>query len=363
MNSPFFKSSKNQLAPDTSLDPDENAPTLKMGERPDWSLFRSIDGLQQKAGVPATRLRRLVMKEIADNALDTGTGIDAGQIDDHVIYVAENGPGIDGTPEEIAELFSISRPMLSTKLLRLPQRGALGNGLRVVAGAVLASEGSLVVITRNRRIVLRPEADGTTAVVEVTAVDHPGRHPRRDRLRSGPAARHQTRSHGRAAARQIALERQDLRRQVVALVVRRRGLPRAASRACGTQPVRSLIAQLDGCTGGKAGEIVAAAGLARMACEQRHPASRPLRLLAAAREHARPVKSEPPRRRRPRRVSPDAAYAITRGTRSIGSGRRRRKSRSSSRRGPRKTDETGRHRGLTRLRATARRSPVDDQRT
>jgi hypothetical protein len=81
VNSPFFKSLKNRLAPDTSLDPDENAPTLKMGERPDWSLFRSIDGLQQKAGVPATRLRRLVMKEIADNALDTGTGIDAGQIE------------------------------------------------------------------------------------------------------------------------------------------------------------------------------------------------------------------------------------------------------------------------------------------
>ena len=38
--------------------------------------------------------------------------------------------------------------MVSTKLLRLPSRGALGNGLRVVAGAVLASEGSLVVMAR-----------------------------------------------------------------------------------------------------------------------------------------------------------------------------------------------------------------------
>jgi hypothetical protein len=40
--------------------------------------------------------------------------------------------------------FSINRPMVSTKLLRLPTRGALGNGLRVVTGAVLASGGSLV---------------------------------------------------------------------------------------------------------------------------------------------------------------------------------------------------------------------------
>jgi hypothetical protein len=41
-----------------------------MAERHDWALFRNIDGLQQKAGVPAARLRRLVLKELADNAPD-----------------------------------------------------------------------------------------------------------------------------------------------------------------------------------------------------------------------------------------------------------------------------------------------------
>jgi hypothetical protein len=54
---------------------------------------------------------------------------------------------------------------VSTKLLRLPTRGALGNGLRVVAGAVLASNGFLAVTTRNCRIELRPERDGSTAVI------------------------------------------------------------------------------------------------------------------------------------------------------------------------------------------------------
>jgi hypothetical protein len=87
--------------------------------------------------------------------------------------VEDNGRGIDGTPEEIAQLFSIARPLVSTKLLRLPTRGALGNGLRLVAGAVLASEGSLVVVTRNRRIVLRPERDGTTSVVSVEPAKFP----------------------------------------------------------------------------------------------------------------------------------------------------------------------------------------------
>jgi hypothetical protein len=37
---------------------DENGPILKMAEREDWALFRSVEGLQQKAGVPEGRLRR-----------------------------------------------------------------------------------------------------------------------------------------------------------------------------------------------------------------------------------------------------------------------------------------------------------------
>jgi hypothetical protein len=88
-------------------------------------------------------------------------------------YVEDNGPGLGGTPEEIGALFSIRRPIRSSKLLRLPQRGALGNGLRVVAGAVLASEDSLTVVTRNRRIMLQPRADGHTEVVKVAAADRP----------------------------------------------------------------------------------------------------------------------------------------------------------------------------------------------
>jgi hypothetical protein len=88
-----------------------------------------------------------------------------------VSNVEDDGSGIE--PEEVASLFSIARPMVSTKLGRLPSRGALGNGLRVVAGAVLASEGSLTVITRNRRIGLRPERDGTTSVIGMDPVEFP----------------------------------------------------------------------------------------------------------------------------------------------------------------------------------------------
>src|SRR5262245_49449843 len=140
-------------------------------ERADWALFRTIEGLQQKAGVPKHKLPRLVMKEITDNALDEGRKARIGMLPDGGYFVEDDGGGIEGTPAEIARLYSISRPLVSTKLLRLPTRGALGNGLRVVAGAVLASRGKLIVITRNRRIELKPEYDGSTTVVSETKIE------------------------------------------------------------------------------------------------------------------------------------------------------------------------------------------------
>ena len=166
---PEFQNSAAELA---SLPDGQN---LKF-ERADWTSFRTVEGLCQKAGVPPGKLRSLVLKELADNALDSAraVGIGIGELPNgRGYFVEDQGPGIGGTPGEIAALFSIARPMVSTKLLRLPLRGALGNGLRVVAGAVLASSGSLVVITHSKRIALRPERDGTTRVVNVKAVKFP----------------------------------------------------------------------------------------------------------------------------------------------------------------------------------------------
>ena len=122
------------------------APESFKFEREDWTLFRTVEGLQQKAGVPATWLRRLVLKEIADNALGAGTRIETGQIDGRGFYVADTGSGIDGAPEDIARLSSIARPLVSTKPWRLATRGAFGNGLRVVAGSI-----ALLVMARSHR--------------------------------------------------------------------------------------------------------------------------------------------------------------------------------------------------------------------
>src|SRR5262249_57536274 len=92
---------------------DGNGPSLKMAEREDWALFRSVEGLQQKAGVPEGRLRRLVMKEVADNALDAGTRMTWGFVADSedLHFVEDNGPGLDRTPEAIAGLFSFPPPI------------------------------------------------------------------------------------------------------------------------------------------------------------------------------------------------------------------------------------------------------------
>ena len=313
-----FQNRPDSAAGKSSLPADQNEPNLKMGERPDWALFRTVEGLSQKAGVPPKQLRRLVLKELADNALDAANRqvkLSSADDSDDAYYVEDDGPGLHGTPEEIAELFSIRRPMRSSKLVRLPQRGALGNGLRVVAGAVLGIPG--LAHRHHPQSAYHPAAGGGRV--------HQRRRGRRDRS----SDRHQDRDHARlrSAVRPGAIRlgaggvqdrgrRQDLRRQVPPhwydpihfheLLL-----------AHGQQPLRALIAQLDGCSGGKAGEIVASAGLDRTACEDvtRDEAKR---LLKIARANARPVKAE-----RlgfiGREAFPDYAHAIERGVAAIGS--------------------------------------------
>jgi hypothetical protein len=291
----------------------QKAPTF---EREDWSLFRTIEGLQQRAGVPKNLLPRLVLKELADNGLDNGAEVTVQSLPDNGGYVVEDdGTGIDGAPEDIARLFSINRPMVSTKLLRLPTRGALGNGLRVVTGAALASHGSLVVTTRNRRIGLRPERDGTTTVTGVEAVKFP--LGTRVEVSLGPAlpCNLDPLYWARVACRLARLGTQYLGKsspwwydaaQFYELLF-----------ASGNRPVRELIANLDGCTGSKAGEIVTGANLERAICRD-VTFAQATELLQAARDNARQVN--------PKRLGavgpqafPSCANAITHDVASFGS--------------------------------------------
>jgi hypothetical protein len=284
--------------------------------RAEWTSLRTVEGLQQKAGVPQHRLRRLVLKELTDNALDGSNSVRVGELKGGGYFIEDDGPGIEGSPEDIAELFSIARPMMSSKLWRMPTRGALGNGLRVVAGAVLVSNGFLVVTTKNRRIELRPERDGSTKVVSVKPVKFAGG----TRIEIG-------------FGEEIPADEEDALEWANAAIEMAQGQSYTGRSspywydgpqflellsASGTRPVRELVAELDGCTGARAGEIVAAAGLGRMACADvsRQQAER---LLTVARGHARAVKAA-----RLGAVGADlfsdTAYGTASGTASFGNG-------------------------------------------
>ena len=117
--------------------------------RTDASLFLHPDRLSQKAGVPKRHLRRMALKELVDNALDAATTAMLTRIDGDTYVVTDDGPGLD--PERVVKLFCVTRPMMSTKLIRRPTRGAVGNGLRVATGAAFASGGGLVVESHGAR--------------------------------------------------------------------------------------------------------------------------------------------------------------------------------------------------------------------
>jgi hypothetical protein len=138
----------------------------------DYTQFRSLRTISQVSGVPPARLRRLIAKELADNALDTGSECRVGELPNGGFFVEDDGPGIGGNPEDVARLFSFRRPLISSKIKRLPTRGALGNGLRVVAGAVFASKGRLRVLTGGWRLDLEPQESGETRVTRAKRVAH-----------------------------------------------------------------------------------------------------------------------------------------------------------------------------------------------
>ena len=242
-------------------------------------------------------LTRFVLKELADNGLDAGAKVTVGERHDGIYFVEDGGPGLDGTPEEIARLFSIRRPMVSTKLLRLPTRGALGNGLRVVAGAVLASAGTLTVLTRNQRIELRPERDGSTTVVSVKPVKFPV--GTRIEIGFGPALPRDDDALDLGEGRGPDGAGPDLFRQDLAMVVRHGAISRAAGRnrrpAGARAGGRSLTAAA---ATRRARSLLRLASTARSA--RRHP--RPGREAAARR--ARERQASQPEAARRRRLGP-----------------------------------------------------------
>ncbi len=274
----------------------------------DWTQYRTLSALCRKAGVSQERLAALVAKEVTDDALDASQDVEIGGIGDRGFYVEDCGSGIPGEPSDVAHLYSIARPLTSSKVLRTPSRGRLGNGLRVVSGAVLATGGTLKVMTRGRALELTPRDDGTTAVTRVSPWDGKGT---RVEVVLGP---------------ELEIEDDILAYSRQAIALGRAGGPRYAGRtsawwydadaffelfqAAGERTVRDVVACFDGWAEPKAG-----------------PASRVYRGRAASsltRDEARALLlqlREGSRRVKARRLGcvgrhagPDAGYAKTEAT-------------------------------------------------
>jgi hypothetical protein len=254
--------------------------------REDWTLFRNLPTLSQKAGVPEGKIAALVAKELTDNALDAQATCRVGLLEGNGFWVEDDGEGIDGTAEDIAKLFSIDRPLTSSKLKRLPSRGALGNGLRVVAGAVLASGGSLVVHTNDDVLRLTPKDDGTTAIELLDEFNWGGTRIE-VQLGNSLAVSDETLAWARGA---IALAAGESRYS---------GKSSAhwydsdafyeLLQAAHGQTVRAVVEEFEGCSGSKAGQIAADFKM-RLASDLTRPEAE--QLLTEARKIARPVKPE-----------------------------------------------------------------------
>jgi hypothetical protein len=86
----------------------------------DWRLFTDLATLPQKAGCQPEDLRKIVLKELVDNALDIAAEVSLGCAD-HAWLVTDDDPGIG--PAAVPRLFAANRALRSSKLVYLPLRG------------------------------------------------------------------------------------------------------------------------------------------------------------------------------------------------------------------------------------------------
>ena len=257
-------------APPSAVPP--NLPIFQI-HKPDTADFTTLPGLTKMTGEPSYRLRRLLLKELTDNALDACDAVGRpGRVtvskrgrDTYII--SDEGRGLDGSPGDLAALFAIHRPMISTKYLRKPLRGALGNGLRVAVGCVVVSGGTIEVITRGRHVVLRPRRVGPTEIVSISdAADTIGTtlivtldptipYDESDTMWAEAAIDHGRYASGPAYTRQPSPHWTDLDAFLEMLMLIEPD----------TATVRQVVEMFDGCSGGKGGKLAAPFGKNRQA--------------------------------------------------------------------------------------------------
>ena len=100
------------------------------------------------------------LKELVDNAADIG-GVATEITDSDTFIVRDTGTGVP------LEALSIKRPLTSSKHWRLGERGALGNGLRAVMGALYILDGKLIVHSQGRATEVYVNDEGDTVTTDM----------------------------------------------------------------------------------------------------------------------------------------------------------------------------------------------------
>lgn len=263
-------------------------PAPPMFAREDWTQFRNLDTLGQKAGVTTERIPALVAKELADNSCDAAGTCRVSILPGGGLRVEDDGDGISGTAADLGQLFSVKRALMSSKQIRLPTRGALGNGLRVVAGAVLATGGRMKLCTKGKEYSLRFNDDGTTTATAIGKSKVSG--VRIDLwLGNGPWPEGGFDEDTLEWARTTILfsaAKSTYKGRTSAYCYDSASFYELLQ-AAGLRTVRDLVSDFEGCSGGKAGEV--SAEFHGRLCEtlSRDEADK---LLLAVRNNSRPVK-------------------------------------------------------------------------
>src|SRR3954447_17046690 len=140
----------------------------------EWRALVDPAGLARKAGAGWRSMPAMVLRELCDNAADAagaGAWIETVTANGDTWWcVGDNGNGI--APDQVAHVFSVNRPMVSSKHVRLPTRGMLGNGTRIAAGLCAIERLPIMVESRDRQTVLRVEkATGHTVIVQQEPIE------------------------------------------------------------------------------------------------------------------------------------------------------------------------------------------------
>ena len=136
-------------------------------EQQDWMRFLTSEGLAEKAGCPKSMFPKMIVKEFADNAADIGGYTYKIDLTDQVIAIKNGDEGI--SPNEVRRIFSIKRPLRSSKHWRRGERGALGNGIRAALAGCRICNVKLNVVSQGYNHSVALQNDGE---VEIKTSDH-----------------------------------------------------------------------------------------------------------------------------------------------------------------------------------------------